>query len=225
MAAGRGTRLRPLTDTTPKPLLPLAHRGTLLRVFDELPDAIDRVIVVVGYLHQKIRAALGEAYAGRPVEYVLQDPLDGTGGALRRAHAALRFDRFLVVNGDDLYCREDLEALCRVPRGALVRLQPLEKASDVWTLSDGRLRTISSQDAGTTGWMNIGAYMLGQEWFETRPTLVPGKTDEWSLPHAIPQLVDRLPYYAVPARFWQPCGTPEEMRAAERMLQEMDSKY
>lgn len=222
MAAGRGSRLRPLTDVMPKPLVPVAGRGTLPRLLDELPDAIDRIILVVGYLQDKIREAIGNAYRGKPVVYVTQDPLDGTGGALRRAELAIRSERFLVINGDDLYAREDLERLCETDRGLLVHEQTLSKASDVCLAKDGNLIGFETRQSGEFGAVNTGAYVLGREWFGTEPVLSPGKSDEWSLPHAIPQLFRRQPFSVVPATFWRMCGTVEEIALAESALKERE---
>jgi len=220
MAAGKGSRLRPLTDLLPKPLVPVAGRGTLLRLLEELPSSVDRIILVVGYLQEKIREAIGDTYRHIPVEYVVQDVLDGTGGALRRAEAAIRSERFLVINGDDLYLREDLEKVCAAERGLMVFEQTLTKPSDVCLIEDGKLVGFQSRQAGERGAVNVGAYVLGREWFRTEPVLSPGKTDEWSLPHAIPQLLAQETFYAIPATFWMMCGTLEEIQRAEAALKE-----
>lgn len=218
LAAGRGTRLRPLTDSIPKPLVPVAGRGTLLHTLDALPDSVDRIILIVGYLQEKIREACGAEWNGRPIEYAVQTELNGTGGALRAIRPLIRSDRFLVLNGDDLYSREDLSRLTETERGVLVLERRLHKEMDTWGVENGRLAGLGSTPAGSVGNVNIGAYLLGREWFETAPTRVPGKDTEWSLPHALPQLFDRCRYRAVPAAFWMPCGTPEEIESAERAV-------
>ncbi len=218
MAAGRGTRLRPWTDTIPKPLLPIAGRGTLLRTFDALPSVIDEVIVVVGYLQEQIRVELGETYAGKRVTYVVQDPLDGTGGALRRVESLVRDEPFFILNGDDLYSRKDLESMCKHSRSILVCRKQITSKNDTWKVKDGHVCELSTSPAGSEVLVNAGAYVLGHEWFETTPVLVPGKTDEWSLPHAIPQILSRVPHIAIEATYWQPCGTPEEVQVAERLI-------
>ncbi|MFA6429852.1 MAG: sugar phosphate nucleotidyltransferase [Patescibacteria group bacterium] len=220
MAAGLGTRLRPLTDTTPKPLVPVAGRGTLLRLLDKLPDVVDRVIIVVGYLQDKIREQVGTRWNGREIVYVVQDPLDGTGGAVRRAQSEIRSERFLVLNGDDLYAKEDLARLASAERGALVYRMRMPALWQMWRVESGRLVAFDRVPADTEAWMNINAFTLGQEFFETEPVPVPGKEHEQSLPHALPQLFSRYPYQAIPATFWMPCGTLEEIQQAEMALRQ-----
>jgi bifunctional UDP-N-acetylglucosamine pyrophosphorylase/glucosamine-1-phosphate N-acetyltransferase len=220
LAAGLGTRLKPLTDTIPKPLVPVAGKGTLLHTLDMLPSEIDRIILIVGYLEEKIRAVVGSKWNEIPVEYVTQDTLDGTGGALRRVEKILRSDRFLVLNGDDLYDAKDLAKLVDQDRGVLVLQKTLHKEMDTWTVQDERLTGLGTTPAGTVGNINIGAYLLGREWFQTKPILVPTKATEWSLPHALPELFHTYDYRAVPATFWMPCGTPEEIVAAEEALRQ-----
>ena len=220
LAGGKGTRLRPLTDTMPKPLVPVAGRGTLLRLLDELPDEIDHIVLVVGYLHEKIREAVGVNHGGRAVTYVLQDPLDGTGGALRQAESVLRSERFMVLMGDDLYIREDLDRLVVGERGVLVQERPAPRDIDGWKTERGMLTAFTPLMRGESGLINLGAYVLGREWFLAAPVLVPGKIDEWSIPHALPQLVEQRDYPVVHATFWYPCGTVEEIQTAEQALRE-----
>lgn len=220
LAGGKGTRLRPLTDTTPKPLVPVLGKGTLLRLLDELPEEVDHVILVVGYLHEKIREAVGISSHGRPVSYLLQDPLDGTGGALRQAESLLRSERFMVLMGDDLYLYEDLKQLAQMDRGVMVQRRESPRAIDGWKMENGVLRSFIPLERGEVGLINVGAYVLGREWFQAPHVLVPGKTDEWSIPHALPLLFDRYSYPALETSFWYPCGTIEEIQLAETALRQ-----
>ncbi len=218
LAAGRGTRLRPLTDTTPKPLIPVAGKGPLLHTLDAIQAHVNRIILVVNHLKESIHKVVGEEWNGRPVTYVTQHRLDGTGGALRLVEPFLRSERFMVLNGDDIYDTDDLHHLTRLVRGVLVKTQTLIKESDTWIINNNR-RLIGQtiHYAGDVSAINTGAYLLGHEWFETKPVIVPGKTDEWSLPHAIPQLLGSYVYYAVEA-IWYPCGTLDELARAEAAL-------
>lgn len=225
MSAGLGTRLRPLTDTIPKPLVPIAGKGSLERTLEQLPSEVTRVILVVGYLADVIRERIGTEAHGRPVTYVTQDPLDGTGGCVRQVKRQVPdlSERFLVISGDDLYAASDLSALAEVPCGALVRAWKTVRegeTKDAWKLTpNGLLEGIFRPSVGELAFLNLGAYCLDHQWFDTAPVLVPGKTGEWSLPHAIPELLSRgVLFVGVPATFWVPITTMEDIATAEDAL-------
>jgi len=220
MAAGNGTRLRPLTLLIPKPLVPVAGRGTLLRLLDSLPSSVDRLIIVVGYLADKIKEAVGSEYAGRPVVYVTQSALNGTGGALRSAQPAIVSRRFFVLNGDDLYSKQDLETLAGLERGALVYPKTMDRPGEGWRIENGFLQSLEPVAVGSSAYLNINAFVMGHEWFETTPVPVPTKPDEWSLPHALEQVFGRHKYRAFETKFWYPCGTIDEIRRAEEGLRQ-----
>ena len=104
LAAGEGTRLRPLTRNRPKPMLPAADRPILEHVFDALIDAgVERLHVVVGYKRDRVQDHFGPTYRNVPVSYVAQEKQLGSGHALLQAREAVADeDGFLVVNGDQV---------------------------------------------------------------------------------------------------------------------------
>ncbi|PSP90116.1 nucleotidyl transferase [Halobacteriales archaeon QS_4_69_34] len=100
LAAGEGTRLRPLTRNRPKPMLPAANRPVLEYVFDALIDAgIETIGVVVGYKRDRVQEHFGPTYRDVSIEYLHQDKQLGSGHALLEARAAVA-EPFLAVNGD-----------------------------------------------------------------------------------------------------------------------------
>ena len=104
LAAGRGTRLAPLTDTTPKPLVPVAGRPFIEHILEFLrAGGIEEVVVNLHHLGQRIADHLGD---GRPfgvdVRYSWEDPILDTGGGIKRAEPLLAGEPFVVVNGDSL---------------------------------------------------------------------------------------------------------------------------
>ena len=99
LAAGRGTRMRPLTDRRPKPLLPVGDRTLLESVFDTARDVADEFVVVTGYRGEAIRESIGDSYRGLPVHYVEQPEALGTAHAVAQAEPIVD-DEFLVLNGD-----------------------------------------------------------------------------------------------------------------------------
>src|SRR6476469_7908058 len=107
LAAGLGTRLRPHTLTTPKPLLPVRGRPLLDWTLGALPRDVDRVLVVVHYLAEQIEAYLARQTHVKDWLVVRQEVPRGTGDALRSCRESLRPGRFLCLNGDDLYGARD----------------------------------------------------------------------------------------------------------------------
>jgi len=103
LAAGLGTRFRPETRATPKPLLPLAGRPILFHVFDHLlGEGAEAFVVNAHHLAEELRGAVGESYEGVPVAWSFEEEILGTAGGIRRAHARdlLGTGPFLVANGD-----------------------------------------------------------------------------------------------------------------------------
>src|SRR5262245_20148409 len=121
LAAGLGTRLRPHTLTTPKPLLPVRGRPILDWTLGALPAEVRRVVVVVHYLAEQVEQYLRSQRHFRDWVAVPQQQPRGTGDALRQCRAQLKSEHFLVLNGDDLFGAKDLHALAQQPAGLLVK--------------------------------------------------------------------------------------------------------
>jgi len=109
-AAGKGTRMGPLTDDRPKGLVTVAGRPLLAHVFDTLVDlGVEELVVVVGYQGDQIREHFGSAFADTPVTYVEQAERRGLAHAVALAGPHLDGD-FLLMNGDNV-CDADLAAV------------------------------------------------------------------------------------------------------------------
>src|SRR3954471_9365500 len=104
LAGGEGTRLRPLTLTTPKPVLPLAGRPFLTFMLDWLHrHGVDEAILSLGFLSDAVHEVLGDIQSGMRLRYVREDEPLGTAGPVRlAADEGILADRFLVLNGDVL---------------------------------------------------------------------------------------------------------------------------
>ncbi|HJQ85154.1 MAG TPA: nucleotidyltransferase family protein [Candidatus Binatia bacterium] len=104
LAAGRGTRLAPLTDTTPKPLVPVAGRPFLEHILEFLrAGGITDVVVNLHHLGHRIADHLGDgARFGLAIRYSWEDPILDTGGGIKRAESLLAGEPFVVMNGDSL---------------------------------------------------------------------------------------------------------------------------
>ncbi len=114
LCAGLGTRMRPLTDTTPKPLLPLADRSLIDTILDRLVEAgITDVVVNAHYLADRLANHLSLWQSPR-VEVMHEPELLGTGGGVRRALDRLGPDPFFVINGDAFWLDGPMPTLDRM---------------------------------------------------------------------------------------------------------------
>ena len=118
LAAGKGTRLRPLTIDTPKGLVEINSKPLMTHILNSVKEYVTEIIIVVGYLGNLIEEYYENKYESIPIKYVHQEDQLGTGHALLCAKKYLD-DEFLVINGDDIYHREDIEKLSKVKFGVL----------------------------------------------------------------------------------------------------------
>ena len=102
LAAGRGTRLAPITDHTPKPMLPIRGRPLIEWQIMQLKEAgIEQIVINTYHLGEQIIDALGDGQRlGVSIEYSVEETLLDTGGGIKRALPLLGDDPFLVLNGD-----------------------------------------------------------------------------------------------------------------------------
>jgi NDP-sugar pyrophosphorylase family protein len=104
LAAGRGTRMRPLTDTVPKPLIPVAGRPMIEHILEFLRrGGIEEVVINLHHLGHLIEQHVGHGERfGVRVRYSPEDPILDTGGGIKRAESLLAGEPFVVANGDSL---------------------------------------------------------------------------------------------------------------------------
>lgn len=217
LAAGLGTRLRPYTFETPKPLLGVRGRPILDWTLGALPREVDRVVVVVHYLAEQVDAYLrGQTHVPRWVA-VRQEQPRGTGDALRACRAHLESDRFLVLNGDDLYGAADLAALARVPAGLLVHPVDEPRRFGIALLrADGTLeRLVEKPDLEGRRLANTGAYLFPREVFAIELGL--SARGEYEITDYVTALAARGPVRVVEAGFWLPIGNVEVWQQAQSM--------
>ena len=217
LAAGLGTRLRPHTLQTPKPLLPVQGRPILDWALGALPPVIDRVVVVVHYLADQVETYLrGQKHVGQWAT-VFQDKPQGTGDALRMCRDHLSSDRFLVVNGDDLYGAADLAALSGCAAGLLVQMVNEPRRFGIAFLKpDGTLdRLVEKPNLNGRFPANTGAYLFPRQVFDIELKL--SARGEYEITDYVSALAARGPFRVIQAKFWLPIGTTEVWQKAQEM--------
>jgi mannose-1-phosphate guanylyltransferase len=218
LVGGEGTRLRPLTETVPKPALTLVDRPFLAYMIEWLAGhGVDEVVLACGFLPDVLRKALSgeEERAGVSIRYVVEPDRRGTAGAIRFAADELGDgldDRFLALNGDVL-TDLDLTALLRTHAGAgakaTIALHPVEDSSAYGLVradSDGAVLEFTEKTGeAVPGEINAGMYVLERSVLDLIP---PG--EEVSIERDVfPRLVGAGLHGLRLDGYWMDIGTPE----------------
>lgn len=218
ICAGRGTRMRPLTDTMPKPLIPICGKPVLDHIVEALPPEIDELILVVGYRKEQIMEHCGDEFYGRKVTYCEQtDHAGGTGDAMMCAKELVR-GKFLLLNGDDIYGKDALARIVQEEHAIMSMTSDTPERFGVLEQNeDGTLKEIIEKPAHpTSNLVNIGGYVLNTSVFTYEIPL----SDSGEL-----YATDFVTAYAqdhsvkiVEQDMWLPIGYPEHIEAAEKIL-------
>jgi mannose-1-phosphate guanylyltransferase len=223
LAGGLGTRLRPLTFTRPKHLLPIANRPHIEHVFDLLlHHDIRHVVMLTSYLSEAFEPVFARARSkGLEVDLTLEDEPLGTAGAFKNAEALVGGERFLAFNGDVL-TDVDLSAVVdrHVSDGAeaSILLTPVDDPSAfgvVPTDDNGRVQGFIEKpprEEAPTNLINAGVYVFEPSVLDRIP---PGEV--WSAERQLfPDLVEQKANVFAHGTdaYWMDIGTPEKYLAA-----------
>lgn len=224
LAAGEGSRLRPLTRYRPKPMLPVANRPIIEYVVDALLAAdISEIVVVVGHRHTRIQDHLMQRYRDVEMSYVRQPNQLGSGDALAQVADDIT-GPFVVVNGDNVIdarmVRETVRQFEADDAAATVAVARSDMAGEYGTVctENERITTILERNEGTDqGRINVGVYVFEEGIFDAleRTTIRGG---ELSLTAAIPGLQGAVSP-AVPDGVWYDPAYPWDLLSITERLQ------
>lgn len=217
LAAGKGTRLRPLTNQTPKPLIKVAGESLLDHIVRSLPSAVDELIIVTGYLGEQIRSHCGSSFHGRRVRYVEQVEQRGTGHALWLCKEYIS-GRFLFMFADDLHGADDIARATSYTRSMLTLTTTTpERFGIVVRHPDGTLAEMIEKPANPpSNLASTGVFVLDEHIFKYEPKVE--TNGEFYHTDMIREYVKEHPMAVVEQRVWIPIGYPEDIERAERLL-------
>ena len=217
LVGGKGTRLRPLTLSAPKPMLPTAGLPFLTHLLSRIAAAgIEHVILGTSYQAETFEAEFGDgSKLGLQIEYVYEDHPLGTGGAIANVIPKLRNDTVLVFNGDVLGGTDLRDLLAaHEERGAdltlhLVRVSDPRAFGSVPTDEDGRvLAFLEKTEDPPTDQINAGCYVFNREIIDRIPRDREVSVEREVFPAL---LADAVKVYGfVDSSYWRDMGTPDD---------------
>ena len=218
LVGGQGTRLRPLTLSTPKPMLPTAGVPFLAHLLSRIRVAgVRRVVLGTSYLAETFASHFGDGSGlGLELRYVVEERPLGTGGGIRNVADELSAEHVLVFNGDVL-AGTDLRAVVDTHRRAaadvtlhLVRVPDPRAYGCVPTDADGRvLRFLEKTQDPPTDQINAGCYVFRREIIDTIPAGRPVSVERETFPGLL--AAGARVQAHVDAAYWRDMGTPTDL--------------
>ena len=177
LAGGFGTRLQGVVKDLPKPMAPVNDRPFLTYILDYLIEyQYTKVILSVGYLHEKIEEYFGNQYKTLEIDYAVESEPLGTGGGILFAMSKCVTDNVLVINGDTMF-KVDLDAFERFHREkegllsiVLREVEDVSRYGSVVIGNDNLIALFAEKMASSgRGFINGGVYLINQKLFEKYP--------------------------------------------------------
>ena len=200
LAAGKGERLRPLTDTRPKVMLPVVNKPILEHNLELVAGLVDEIIIVVGYKGEVVRGYFGDSFGGVKIRYVEQEKQLGTGDAIFRAEPHIK-GRFLVMMGDNIYSKDDIQKCLKHDFCMLVKKVQNPSMFGVCVTRGDRIEKIVEKPKNfVSDLANAGLYVMDREIFDFR--LRRSERGEYEIIDALVWLGKKRPLYWVAAGRW-----------------------
>lgn len=228
LSGGKGTRLRPLTFTSAKQLVPVANKPVLFYGIETLAAAGIRDIgVVVGNTHNEIKAAVGDGSRWNvSITYIPQDAPRGLAHAVLISEPFLGSDPFVMYLGDNLLAKgivplvEEFKATKPAAQILLTPVSNPEQYGVAETEGDKVIRLVEKPKVPKSNLALVGVYMFGPEIFESVKRITPSFRNELEITDAIQDLIDRnlvvLPH--IVDGWWKDTGRVEDLLDANRLI-------
>ncbi|MBP2172663.1 bifunctional sugar-1-phosphate nucleotidylyltransferase/acetyltransferase [Methanococcus voltae] len=245
LCAGKGTRLRPLTDNTPKPMIPIAGKPIVAHLVDKVKDFVDNIYILVGYQKEAIVEFFNsnEEYKNHGIHFIEQKEQLGTGHAVLMLKEYLDnkgtyedLNDFLVINGDIVF-EDDLNSFLndniddsKNYIGALEVSNP-ENFGVIVTDSNKNILKIVEKPPKeelpslNSNLVNAGIYRFKKDIFDILKDLKPSSRNEIELPDAIDELIKKQQIKAITIKgYWDDIGRPwDVLKASKELLNNIKS--
>lgn len=223
LAAGKGTRLKPLTDVLPKALIPLNGKPILEIILEQLKSVgIIEIIIIVNHLQEQIKDHFqnGEKL-GMTLQYVEQKEMLGTANALLQAESFIDEEKFICLACDSLFETDLLKKLLNNKSGGVITAREVEDGRRFGILLTNNkkvLKILEKPENPPSNLANLSVYLLPREIFSACKFIPASKTGEYYLPDAIKLLIDQgITFEYELSKHIIDIGTHEQLKEAEKL--------
>ena len=232
LAAGKGERLRPLTDDRPKVILKVANRPIIEYVMENLYPFVDEFVVVVRYRKEKLIETLGDEFGGKPITYVEQLPGEGTAKAIESVRRNVD-EEFIVVNGDIYFeekaVRELVSAFRREEADVAMVVKHFDDLSHFGKveIEKGKVTKVLEKPGKVPGYANLGIYAFRSKVFGFIEKTGLSERGEYEITDTINLMIDAgLKVIAVPYDgYWNDIGRPWDLLELNEYLLKTKLKH
>lgn len=228
LAAGKGKRLLPITETIPKAMVEVNGKPMLETIIEQLKTVdVNEVIMVVHYKKEKIEEHFGTEWNGVRIKYAYQPEMLGDGHAITFAEPYLKQDKFLVIACDSLFPTEHLEKLVKhssdgVMTACMVDYEQAKRFGVLLTEGKYVKEIIEKNPEPPSTLANTSIYYLPREIFSAGRKIGKGAGDEFRLVDAIQLLINEGKKFTYePLTEWLDIGTKEQLKEAQYLAKKI----
>ncbi len=214
LAAGNGTRMRPLAEKIPKPLLKVGGKPIIDYNISNIRDHVEEIIIVAGYKKEIIEERYG---SDEKIKIVVQDPPLGT------ADAALKAEKFIddtavIMNGDDIYGK-DVSKLKNYDRAFLVAESETPEKFGVFEKKGKKIVGIKEKpDNPPSNLVNVGCFKVCKNFFNHLKKVEKSERGEYEITDAMQEYLEKEDIGFVKTDTWYPCSYPWQLLEANEKI-------
>ncbi len=216
LAAGNGTRMTPLAEKIPKPLLKVGGKPIIEYNIDNIRDHVDEIIIVAGYKKDIIEERYGK---DEKIKIVEQDPPLGTADAALKAEKFIE-DTVVIMNGDDIYGK-DVSKLKNYERAFLVAESDTPEKFGVFEKKGKKIVGIREKPENPpSNLVNVGCFKVCKNFFDHLKKVEKSERGEYEITDAMQEYLEKEEIGFVKTDTWYPCSYPWQLLDANESILE-----
>ena len=226
LAAGKGTRMWPLTENSPKPLLPICGLPIIERQIQELKKiGVKKLYILIGYQMKELSDYLGKNKSGIDIQYIVQKEQKGTGHAVNQAKNIIK-GNFYCINGDLIVDSKNLERLKGKKNELTMMVTKVKDGSNFGVIESMNDRLVSINEKGISGksTINAGIFLFNEKIFDAIDNIEKSIRGEYELTDAL-QAISNDIHILEYQGFWKDIGAPWDLITAnEKYMHNLENQ-